>query len=121
MLKTDREAVLCDLAETYHVFDAGSLPARTVAILCCGLRENSRIKMKLAGSKLPAHDVVLISILDQLNLLLWTKTKDAQHNRNKPKSILQEILNPKEPDALSFSSGEDFDKAYEAIRKKAGG
>lgn len=119
MLNTDRDAVICDLAETYHVFNMGSLPARTVAILCCGLGNDSRIKMKMSGQKIPAEMLIQISILDQLNLLLWSRTKDAQKHRNKPKSILNEILHPSESDVVAFDSGEDFDKAYKEIIGKA--
>ena len=51
MVHTDRSALICDLAETYGIYDMGSLPVTTVAILASGLRDNSRIKMKLAGMK----------------------------------------------------------------------
>lgn len=46
MINTDESAVICDLAETYSIFDYKSLPVLTVATFCVGLRENSRIKMK---------------------------------------------------------------------------
>ena len=120
MLNTDRDAVICDLAETYHVFDMGSLPARTVAILVCGLGRNSRIKQKLAGVNYTAELLIQAAILDQLRFLIWSKTKDAQHNRNKPESILQKIISQKkEKDVISFETGEDFDRAYNEIIGKA--
>ncbi len=34
---------MCDLAETYGVLDMDALPARLVATLAAGLREDSRI------------------------------------------------------------------------------
>ena len=47
MIKTDEDALICDLAETYQIYDYKSLPAYMVATFSVGLRENSRIKMKL--------------------------------------------------------------------------
>lgn len=49
MLSTDREAVICDMAETYGVFDYKTLPVPLLATLACGLRDNSRIKMRIAS------------------------------------------------------------------------
>ena len=36
MIFTDEEALICDLAETYQIFDYRSLPVRTVATLSAG-------------------------------------------------------------------------------------
>ena len=49
MVKTDKDAWMCDLAETYHIYDYESLPLSKVAIFSVGLRANSRIKMKMQG------------------------------------------------------------------------
>ena len=49
MLNLDKDALLCDLAETYHIYDYKSLPCKMVATFSCGLRADSRIKMKIAG------------------------------------------------------------------------
>ena len=49
MIRLDRDALICDLAETYHIYDMRSLPLQTVATLSAGLRDDSRIKMKAGG------------------------------------------------------------------------
>lgn len=54
MVAEDEHALICDLAETYGIYDYHKLPARTVAILATGLREDSRIFMKKA--KMPAQE-----------------------------------------------------------------
>ena len=41
MMALDREALLCDLAETYGIYDVRALPVSTLAVLASGLRENS--------------------------------------------------------------------------------
>lgn len=43
MISIDRDALLCDLAETYHIYSMRGLPARTLAVLAFGLRADSRI------------------------------------------------------------------------------
>ena len=50
MIATDENALLCDLAETYGIFDFNALPVETLAALSFGLRENSRIKRKMSGA-----------------------------------------------------------------------
>ena len=51
MLKTDEDALICDLAETYHIYDWQSYPLGLIATLAAGLRDDSRIKMRLAGCR----------------------------------------------------------------------
>lgn len=47
----DRDALLCDMAETYGVFDLRALPLQTVAVLAQGLRPDSRIMLRLAAEE----------------------------------------------------------------------
>lgn len=49
MLAADRDALACDLWETYQVRDMEALPMKDLVVLSCGLRDNSRMKMKMAG------------------------------------------------------------------------
>ena len=74
--------------------------------------------MKLSGAKLPPNILLLSGIVDRLNLLLWSKTKDGSKGVNKPKSILDELYN-KESDVSAFTSGEDFEKERNKLIKAA--
>ena len=81
----------------------------TVATLAVGLRDNSRIKMKMAGTQVTLDTQLLCAAVDRLSLLVWSKTKDAEKGRNRPMSILEAILqNDVESDTMSFVSGEEF-------------
>ena len=80
MLATDKDALICDLAETYHIYDYRSLPVQQVAIFCIGLRENSRIKRKLSGNRCSTEILLLASAVDYLALLFWAQTKDGQNS-----------------------------------------
>lgn len=50
-------------------------------------------------------------IADSLKLLVWTKSKDAQKRFNRPKSIVKSLFENEAKENISFSSGEEFEKA----------
>lgn len=118
MLKVDENALICDLAETYHIYNYRQLPPSMVAIFAIGLRDDSRIKMKLSGAKVPPDILLLAGIIDRLNLLLWTKTKDAEKGLNRPKSILSDLYH-KESDISAFASGKEFEKERQRLIAQA--
>ena len=112
MLSTDEDAVICDLAETYQIYNYKDMPPDKVAIFCNGLRDDSRIKLKMADQKVK---------LDKLSLLVWTKTKDGQKGRNKPKSLVDSInKHVKVKEELVFTTGEEFERERNRILKKGG-
>jgi len=117
MLDLDEEALICDLAETYGIFDYESLPVQTVATLSIGLRGDSRIKLAAAGRKVGTTDALLATIADYLAMIFWTKTKDGQKGRNRPKSIREALENgnKKDNEIVGFESVEEFEQAREAL------
>ena len=112
MINFDEESLMCDLAETYQIYDYKQLPLPTVAVFSCGLSENSRIKMKLSSQQASLDTILLAGIKDALSLILWSKTKDGVKGINEPKSILEIITGQKtkEKSDIVFNSGEDFEK-----------
>lgn len=113
MIRIDEDALICDLAETYQIYDYRQLPLQMVAVFSYGLRDNSRIKMSISKQSVSFESMLLAGISDRLGLLLWSKTKDAEKGRNRPKSILDSLTgNDKKQssDILSFDSGEEFEK-----------
>lgn len=120
MIKLDEDALICDLAETYGIYDYRQLPVKQVAVFCCGLRESSRIKMKMNHQHVPFETLLLSGIADKVNLLLWSKTKDGQKGINRPESISTHLLpeKEKETDIAVFSSGEEFERMRNAIIEK---
>lgn len=118
MLAEDREALICDLAETYGIFDMRALPAGLLATLSVGLRNNSRIKMKLAGAKTDPDLLMLAAAVDRLSLLVWAQTKDGAKGRNRPASIVDQLNrggSRKEKDVAAFESPEEFEAARARI------
>ena len=111
MISLDEEALICDLAETYQIYDYRQLPLNRVAVFSCGLRADSRIKMKMSGQSVSIDTLLLAGISDRLGLLVWFKTKDAQKGKNRPTQIVDSLINnkPKEKNEIVFNSGEDFE------------
>lgn len=121
MLARDRDALFCDLAETYHVFGFDRLPARQLAALAAGLRPDSRIMRAFSGARYSMAELLLAACLDRLSLLFWAETKDGQKNRKRPQSLAERMLRPQETRrARGFDSEEAFEEARRSFFVKAG-
>ena len=83
MIRLNKDALICDLAETYQIFDYRSLPVQLVATLSAGLRDNSRIKLKAAEASVGLDTVILAAIADNLTLL-----RAGMDRKNKTKPFL---------------------------------
>lgn len=119
MIKTDEDALICDLVETYNIYDYRQLPANLVAVFCVGLRENSRIKMAMSGQKVPMETLLLASIADRLSVLAWQNTADGHKGRNVPKSFVNALTEePKVREEASFKTSEDFESVRARILKE---
>lgn len=116
MISADEDALVCDFAETYQVFNYKALPVKLAATLAAGLREDSRIRLALSDMKVSPDTMLLAAIADRLGILIWQKTKDAEKGRNRPKSII-ESLQPRQTDVSTFATGEEFIKARENLLK----
>ena len=57
MLKVDKDAVICDFAETYHIYNIWELPLKNVATLACGLGNNSELGID-GETGIDNHDLV---------------------------------------------------------------
>ena len=107
--------LICDFAEYYHIYDYRGLPADYASTLCMGLREHSRVKMKLSGSKIPLSEQLLARAVDELAFISWSKTVDGQKNRNRPKSVLEALTVKKEIEHECFDTPEDFQTEWNRI------
>lgn len=119
MIAVDEDALICDLAETYHVYGLESLPVELIATLAAGLRSDSRVKLKAAGLKADQKTILLAMAVDRLSFLAWAKTKDAEKNINRPASIASRFFEQPEEEKklMGFDSPEDFMKARAEIMR----
>ena len=117
MLSADREALICDLAEVYGIFDHRALPVSLLATLCAGLREDSRIKRKLSGMKLTRTEMLLAACVDRTSLLLWLNSEDGRKGENRPASILDVLMGETTEDKQTegFDTAEEFEAEWERI------
>lgn len=91
------------------------MPPSLIATLAAGLRYDSRILQKMSGAKIEEDRLVLFSILDAINLLIWQNTEDGHKNRNRPASFVQAINErEKKKNMRVFNSAQDFEQYRQA-------
>ena len=119
MIAADEEALICDLAETYNIYDYRSLSPRMAAVFSCGLRDDSRIKLAMSDTKYPLGTILSVLTFDAVNWLRWAQTKSAQDGGDPPERIYDKLFgrsdkHSKDSDVVTFDSPEEF----EAARKR---
>lgn len=108
--------LICDFAETYHIYDHRALPLSTVAALAGGLRSNSRARMALAGEKHTLSEMLGVLIFDKLSLLVWLNSKDGARGKNRPESLAAKLFGtPNEPQTEGFDDPMTYEKARQKI------
>lgn len=117
MMALDEDALICDFAEFYHIYNIYEYPPLYIATLAIGLRDNSRIKLKLLGLRVDLEMLLLAHIVDNTAINVYAKTKDAKSGINKPTSFVELLTKKKETKekAREFNSGADFDKEWRRL------
>lgn len=95
MINVDEEALICDFAETYRIYDYKSLPLRTVGTFACGLRHDSRIGMRISDSKLTTDQTLLALVADNTRAIAWLNSSDGAKGINRPKSLVEALMGEK--------------------------
>lgn len=109
MIGSHRDLLICDLAETYQIYDYHRVPVKILGTLVSGLGPDTRIGMKLSGRKAPMDVVLLAKIYDGL----FTE-KDAD-----PLVRIFLVEEEKEADGgTRFDSAEDFEAARNRLLRK---
>ena len=90
----------------------------TLAALSCGLGVNSRISQRINKMNVSFNTLMLARIVDCLSILIWQRTVDGTKGRNRPKSLVEELMSNHESDIEGFDSAEEFEaamKRFEAL------
>ena len=78
--------------------------------------------MELSGVKYTEQDIIQAKIADTLALLLWAKTEDGAHNRNRPLMLTDVMFEKEKQESFDhdvFNSPEEFLEAHrKAINKE---
>jgi hypothetical protein len=118
-VRNDEDALICDFAETYHVYDWRSLPVHYSAVLAAGLRQNSRSQMKLANVKADLNASLLAVLHDDMKDLIYATI--APHMKRKPKQpehTADKIIHGEQKQAKEYQgyeSSEDYEEAWARI------
>lgn len=128
MIGVGEDELFCDFVETYGILDPRALGAKKMAILACGLRDDSRIKQKLVGRRIGTDTQLMASAVDFLALLAWRIC--CKSGTERPESILAQLEGDGSGSAggagraeaspvLGFNNAEDFEAARSRILKQA--
>lgn len=85
-----------------------------------GLGDDSRFKLKLNGMKTTMGTMLSAITCDYLAKIWWSKTEDAEQGKNKPISILSQLLedNAVNNEKDGFDSVEEFNNARSRLLRK---
>ena len=115
MLGSCRSELICDLAETYNIYDYHGVPVRLLGTLASGLGQNSRVAMKLSGNKAPLDTIILARMHDLLAAYVysWSDKKSGQA----PEPLVEMFIERPEPPKKyqGYASGEDFKAAWRKL------
>ena len=122
MLAVGEDELVCDLAEAYSIYDYRQLPPSTVAVFAVGLKDDSRIKMKLSGMKVSTNTLLLAQIADAINTLVWMNSKDCRNASKRPKSLVEALTGTDKAKErpISFKTGAEFEAYRQALIRKGG-
>lgn len=115
-----KKEIVCDLAEIYHIYEYRDFKPSYIYVLVEGLKSDSRFKMALKNQKVDDLTLLSAKAVDLLNLLVWSKTTDAEKGRNRPKSLVDLLLNDLEVEKEGFDSKEEFMKERAKFLRKEG-
>lgn len=83
-----------------------------MATLACGLRDNSRTKLRIAKQKVSFETLLLATIADRISYLVFKSPEEAKQH-----SIVDKLLSDDQQadSVMSFATGEAFDARFKAI------
>ena len=118
MIETDESALICDFAETYHIYDYSALPVSYAATLAYGLRSDSRIRLKLGEVKeeVPCF-ISAAKAADCLALFVNSLREEPEECPALLTDIIYGRGQKEEQIKTSYSSGEDFRSAWAKLTK----
>ena len=116
MITVGEDELICDLAETYGIYEYRVHSPLYIGTLAAGLRDDSRIKMKVSGERLSISQLLAAMTVDKLANLVWMQSKDGVKGRNKPVSVVEQLRGSasKPSEIHGFDSPEEFQKAWQS-------
>ena len=118
MLDEDEDALICDFQQFYQVslFPILIDDLERASVLAWGLPDESRIKRLISKQPVDNQTLLMAYMLDDLNFIAWSKTKDAEKGKNKPKSVVESLYKDK-TETSAYLTADDWQKARAKILK----
>lgn len=115
MKQLDEDALVCDLAETYGIYDYKQLPLLKVAVFAYGLSDDSRIKRRFSQQKVDLDTLILASLYDQFNVLLNAYSNGKGDQLPSLTDTLMDRPTQSTRKEHVFQSREDFNRARQQL------
>jgi len=113
------DALICDMAEVYGIYDIYSFKPSYISTLAQGLGKTSRLKRAIAGvDDLTEDTLIMAYCADKLANLVWMLSDDGAKKVNCPRSILNTLLHIEENSSDGQVIGYDSPEAFEEAMKK---
>ena len=113
MIGLDEDALICDLAETYHIYKFDDFDAGYIATLAAGLRDDARIVKKITGCDLSMAELLAAVTADNLTVL----NHGLAGEKKRPHLFTEKLNLGKEAEKQGFASGAEFDVWRRSILK----
>jgi len=115
------DLLICDLAETYGIYDYKSLKPSFLATLAIGLPESSRVVRFYSKTRLTIDQMLMALIVDGINIGNWQRAGGKKSK--KPQSFFEKLTKPekKKDELMSFRTAEDFEAWRNAKMEKYNG
>lgn len=114
----DKDALICDFAQYYNIYDYLQYGVTKAAIYAYGLPEDSRIKKKIQNRSYDMATFWQVAVIDVLKGFRYSFEKCHYKSVEKPESTLDALTGRmNENDNASFESKEEFEAA---VRKAKG-
>ena len=107
--------MICDLAETYHIFEYRRVPVRLLGTLVAGLGANSRVHQRITEQEVPTDIFLQAAIVDELRMIVYLL--DGNKNKKMPEPITQRLIKSHEKPRKEavFRTPEEFMRARAAL------
>ena len=118
MIANCEDLLICDLAETYGIYDYKAMKPSLIATLAVGLPVTSRIVREYSGISCTPDQMLLAMIEDSLNNLIYGLR--GKKGGKRPQSVFKQLTKGKEKkdELMSFSTPEEYE-AWKARKKES--
>ncbi len=118
MRATSRDALICDFAQYYRIYDLDQVDLKTGTVLACGLPPGSRTVMALTGQKVPLEIMLQAATIDAVrNIEYILCRRFLKGKQDRPKSLLKTLTGSGTEDGeiKTFTTHEEFEAAKQRI------